>query len=66
MTDTWVEVPDGSPFTIDNLPYGVFSTSSHGPRVGVAIGDHVLDAAPFFGVRLECGLRGTHGRRGVT
>ena len=49
MTDTWVEVPDGSPFTIDNLPYGVFSTSSHGPRVEVAIGDHVLDAAPFFG-----------------
>jgi len=49
VTDTWVEVPDGSPFTIDNLPYGVFSTSSHGPRVGVAIGDHVLDAAPFFG-----------------
>ena len=48
MSETWVEVPDGSPFTIDNLPYGVFSTSSHGPRVGVAIGDYVLDAAPFF------------------
>ena len=41
---SWVPVPTGSPFPIDNLPYGVFSGGSSGPRVGVAIGEHVLDA----------------------
>ena len=38
----------------DELPYGVFSGPGQGPRVGVAIGDHVLDLAaalddPVFG-----------------
>ncbi|MGH9119334.1 MAG: fumarylacetoacetase [Acidimicrobiales bacterium] len=42
---TWVDVPDGSPFPIDNLPYGVFVPPGGEPRVGVAIGDHVLDLA---------------------
>ena len=33
-------------FPIQNLPYGVFSTASAtSPRVGVAIGDKVLDLA---------------------
>jgi fumarylacetoacetase len=40
---TWVEVPEGSEFPIQNLPYGVFSTVDSSPRVGVAIGDRVLD-----------------------
>jgi len=31
-------------FSIDNLPYGVFSTTSGGRRIGVAIGEFVLDA----------------------
>jgi fumarylacetoacetase len=43
---TWVEGATGSAFDIDNLPYGVFSTGGDGPRVGVRIGDHVLDLAP--------------------
>ena len=43
MTTGWVEIPDGSPFTVDNLPYGVFSTPGGRTRVGVAIGDHVFD-----------------------
>jgi len=30
-------------FPIQNLPLGVFSTATTGPRVGVAIGEHVLD-----------------------
>jgi fumarylacetoacetase len=49
MTDqptTWVEGAAGSAFDIDNLPYGVFSTGGDRPRVGVRIGDHVLDLAP--------------------
>ncbi len=30
-------------FTIHNLPYGVFSKKGEKPRVGVAIGEHILD-----------------------
>lgn len=42
---TWVDVPADSPFGVENLPYGVFSQPSQAPRVGVAIGDHILDLA---------------------
>ncbi len=40
---SWVNVPAGSDFPIQNLPFGVFKTSSLTARVGVRIGDHVLD-----------------------
>ncbi len=41
-----IEIPDGSPFGLDNLPYGVFSAPGEGaPRVGVRAGDSVLDLA---------------------
>merc|ERR1712025_921515 len=41
---SWVTVTTDSHFPIQNLPYGVFSTVSEpGPRIGVAIGSHVLD-----------------------
>ena len=43
---TWVEGADGSLFDVDNLPYGVFSLPGEEPRVGVRIGDEVLDLAP--------------------
>ncbi|ACY96299.1 MULTISPECIES: fumarylacetoacetase [Thermomonospora] len=46
MTDVpWVSIPAGSGFGIENLPYGVFSLPGELPRVGVAIGNHVLDLA---------------------
>jgi fumarylacetoacetase len=45
---TWVEVPDDHPFPIENLPFGVFSNDGDQARVGVAIGDLVLDLAPVF------------------
>jgi fumarylacetoacetase len=41
---SWVPVPAGSDFPIQNLPYGVFRASGP-PRIGVAIGDHILDLA---------------------
>jgi len=44
---SWVPVPDGSPFPVQNLPYGVFSRGDEDPRVGVAIGAYVLDLAPL-------------------
>lgn len=42
----WVEGAEGHlDFPIQNLPYGVFSTPGRSPRVGVAIGDSILDLA---------------------
>jgi fumarylacetoacetase len=43
---TWVEGAAGSPYDLDNLPYGVFSHGDEPARVGVRIGDHVVDLAP--------------------
>ncbi len=40
---SWVEIPENSDFTIQNLPFGVFRTNFFEPRVGVAIGNKVLD-----------------------
>jgi fumarylacetoacetase len=40
-----VEVPRGSAFGLDNLPYGVFSVPGAAPRVGVRLGDTVVDLA---------------------
>jgi fumarylacetoacetase len=54
---TWLDLPPDSPFGISNLPYGVFSADNAPrpgpgisgdpgvPRVGVRIGDSVLDLA---------------------
>jgi fumarylacetoacetase len=44
-----IRAPDGSPFGIDNLPYGVFSTAGTPPRVGVRLGDAVVDLAAALG-----------------
>ncbi len=39
-----VPVPEGSPFPLANLPWGVFRPAAGGgARIGVALGDHVLD-----------------------
>jgi fumarylacetoacetase len=43
---TWVDGAAGSAYDIDNLPYGVFVRGDDAPRVGVRIGDLVLDLAP--------------------
>lgn len=42
---SWVPVPEGGDFPVENLPYGIFSRPGELPRVGVAIGDQVLDLA---------------------
>lgn len=39
---TWVAVPEGSSFPIENLPYGIFD-DGRGARAGVAIGADILD-----------------------
>jgi fumarylacetoacetase len=44
---TWLHLPDGTPYGVENLPFGVFSSPDEDPRVGVAIGDQVIDLAPL-------------------
>lgn len=45
---SWVEVPANSDFPIQNLPFGIFKTRSQSERVGVRIGDKVLDLKALF------------------
>jgi fumarylacetoacetase len=50
---SFVDVPADSHFPIQNLPYGVFRPDAgSAPRIGVAIGEHVLDLS----VLVERGL----------
>src|SRR4051812_19378946 len=46
---TWLNVASGSAFGVANLPYGIFSAGGRPPRVGVRIGDSVLDPAAALG-----------------
>lgn len=48
---SWVESANGHPdFPIQNLPLGVFSPGNHAPRIGVAIGDMILDLGGIAGL----------------
>ncbi|MEU3982853.1 fumarylacetoacetase [Streptomyces sp. NPDC026672] len=43
---TRIEIPEGSLYGLNNVPYGVFSEGPEGPRrVGVRVGDSVIDLA---------------------
>lgn len=42
---SWVTVPAGSHFPLQNLPYGVFSADGGAGRTGIAIGEQILDLA---------------------
>ncbi|WP_410631474.1 fumarylacetoacetase [Amycolatopsis sp. cmx-4-83] len=46
---TTIAIPADSPFGTGNLPYGVFSPAGGTPRVGVRVGDSVLDLARALG-----------------
>jgi fumarylacetoacetase len=54
---TWFELPEGSRFPVHNLPYGVFRYADEPARVGVALGDQILDLAPMSAAE---GLDGGH------
>lgn len=45
---SWVAVQENSDFSIQNLPFGIFKTPNLTPRVGVRIGDSVLDLKTLF------------------
>jgi len=40
---SWIPVSENSDFPIQNLPFGIFKTAQLSPRVGVAIGEKVVD-----------------------
>ena len=40
---TWIKIDKNSDFSIHNLPFGVYSTESKNKRIGIAIGDMVLN-----------------------
>ncbi len=40
---SWVTVPANSDFPIQNLPFGIFSEGANDKRVGVALGDKIID-----------------------
>jgi fumarylacetoacetase len=40
---SWVEGSEKTQFPIQNLPFGIYSTRSKTKRIGVAIGDNILD-----------------------
>ncbi len=44
-----IDVPIGSEFGIHNLPYGVFSTAESARRIGIRVGDVVVDLAVALG-----------------
>ncbi|MGI8779527.1 MAG: fumarylacetoacetase, partial [Solirubrobacteraceae bacterium] len=53
---TWVPLEEGTPFGPAILPYGCFSPPGGPPRVGVRIGEHVLDLAGLARDRLIGGF----------
>ena len=57
---TWLDLPADHPFGVDNLPYGVFSERGGAGqrRVGVRIGDQVLDAGTVAAIGRDAGLVG--------
>lgn len=40
---SWLKIEKDSNFPIQNIPFGIFKAKNHHPRVGIAIGNKVLD-----------------------
>jgi fumarylacetoacetase len=57
VASSWIPGAEQSPFCVETLPYGIFSVSDEEARVGVAIGEYVLDLAPLAA---EENLDGAH------
>lgn len=38
-----IDIPQNSDFTINNLPYGIFSINGGTRKAGIAIGEHIID-----------------------
>src|SRR5680860_725592 len=40
---SWVDIPKDSDFSIYNLPFGIFSVGNGHKKIGIAIGDQIVD-----------------------
>src|SRR5215831_19696447 len=47
-------------FPLQNLPFGIFTTAGAAPRVGVAIGDQILDMAALEAANLLHSVSPSH------
>lgn len=43
MRNSWVKYDASTDFPLENLPFGIFKTATLSQRVGVALGDYVID-----------------------
>lgn len=43
VAKSFLDVPDDHPFSLQNLPIGIFSTPSSPPRAGMALGEWIID-----------------------
>lgn len=43
MIKSWLYLSEHSNFPLENLPFGIFKTQNITPRVGVAVGEYVID-----------------------
>lgn len=43
MLTSWVKYDISTDFPLENLPFGIFKTATLSPRVGVALGEYVID-----------------------
>jgi len=48
-TKSWLDIDTNSDFSIYNFPFGVFKTTTSGPRIGSALGNYVIDLAVLHG-----------------
>lgn len=56
---SWVESANSAEtdFPIQNLPFGLFRRANHEtPRIGVAVGDQILDLSPGCNCGMACGI----------
>lgn len=49
---SWKEIPEDSDFSIHNIPFGIFSTPRRTSRVGVAIGNEIIDLSALHAMEL--------------
>lgn len=57
--ESWLAVSKQSDFSLQNLPFGIFATSSNpSPRVGLALGDWVIDSTVLFDAGLLSSVKG--------
>ena len=53
---SWINISEGSDFSIHNIPFGIFSVNGKGARMGTAIGDKVLDLSAANELRIFEGI----------